>query len=55
MNTYAGRQNKGIFQLKIARTSKFVVDKLQAKMSDKKERRPRGGNLDVEREGQSGL
>ena len=53
-------QNKGIFQLKIARTGKFVKDKLAAKMysgasgaSGKLDRRPRGADMDVEHEGTS--
>ena len=49
-------QNKGVFQLKIARTGKYVVDKLQAKAYSKKDlRRQRGTDLDVEYEGQSHL
>jgi len=53
-------QNKGIFQLKIARTGKFVKDKLAAKMysgasgaGGKLDRRPRGADMDVEHEGTS--
>jgi hypothetical protein len=53
-------QNKGIFQLKIARTGKFVKDKIAAKMysgasgaSGKLDRRPRGADMDVEHEGTS--
>jgi hypothetical protein len=53
-------QNKGIFQLKIARTGKFVKDKIAAKVyagasgaSGKLDRRPRGADMDVEHEGTS--
>ncbi|ORX40705.1 hypothetical protein BD324DRAFT_647623 [Kockovaella imperatae] len=50
------KRNKGIFQLKIARTGKYVIDKLQAKAYSKKDiRRERGADLNVEHEGQSSL
>ena len=49
-------QNKGIFQLKIARTGKFVKDQIEAKLYARaKDRRVRGQDLSVESEGQSKL
>jgi hypothetical protein len=49
-------QHRGIFQLKIARTGRFVKDKIEAKMyARSNERRMRGADLDVEYEGQSRL
>ncbi|ORY26686.1 hypothetical protein BCR39DRAFT_540429 [Naematelia encephala] len=50
--------NKGIFQLKIARTGKFVKDKLEAKLYSSKvgrQSRGRGQDVEVEHEGQSSL
>ncbi|KAL7418323.1 hypothetical protein Q5752_006781 [Cryptotrichosporon argae] len=54
------RKNRGIFQLKIARTGRFVADKLAAKYhatagagSHKLDGRARGGDVEVEHEGQS--
>jgi hypothetical protein len=57
--TLADLQNKGIFQLKIARTGKFVKDKLAAKIyarthaSNNMDRRSRGTDMHVEYEGTS--
>jgi hypothetical protein len=56
-------QQKGIFQLKVVRTSKFVKDKLQEKIlstklavgGDLDKRRPRGNDMEIEKEGQSTL
>lgn len=54
-------QNKGIFQLKIARTGKFVADKIAAKVyarrhaNNNMDRRPRGSDMHVEHEGTSRL
>ena len=49
-------QNKGIFQVKIARTGKFMKDRLEAKfLNATTKRRQRGADLDVELEGQSSL
>jgi hypothetical protein len=52
-------QNRGIFQLKLARTGKFVKDKVEAKLLSASaggvDRRPRGMDLEVEHEGQSKL
>ncbi|KAL1409964.1 hypothetical protein Q8F55_003963 [Vanrija albida] len=50
--------NRGLFQLKIARTGKLVKDKIEAKLlssaeKTKQDRRPRGMDLEVEKEGQS--
>lgn len=52
------KSNKGIFQLKLARTGKFVKDKVEAKLlsssvGTKVDARPRGMDLEVEHEGQS--
>jgi hypothetical protein len=52
-------QNKGIFQLKIARTGKFVKDKIESKFLSgaavvgAKDRRSRGADIEVEQEGTS--
>lgn len=56
-------QQKGVFQLKIVRTSKFVKDKMQEKLLNAKlsvggdldKRRPRGDDMEIEKEGQSTL
>jgi hypothetical protein len=49
-------QHKGIFQLKVARTGKFVKDMVEAKLYARaSDRRVRGADLDVEQEGQSRL
>jgi hypothetical protein len=50
----ADPQNKGIFQLKIARTGKFVKDTIEAKLYARaNDRRVRGQDVRVEHEGQS--
>lgn len=54
------KRNKGIFQLKLARTGKFVKDKVQARVlsttgSANLAHRPHGADIEVEHEGQSKL
>jgi hypothetical protein len=52
-------QNKGIFQLKIARTGKLMKDKITEKIHAStphgRDKRERGADMDVEVEGQSRL
>lgn len=53
-------QNRGIFQLKLARTGKYVKDKIEQKalaatQGTKLEHRPHGADMEVEHEGQSRL
>nr|XP_019010216.1 uncharacterized protein I206_04684 [Kwoniella pini CBS 10737]OCF48997.1 hypothetical protein I206_04684 [Kwoniella pini CBS 10737] len=56
------KRHKGIFQLKIARTGRYMKDKISAKVysaahsgGNKDQSRPRGTDLEVEREGISNL
>lgn len=54
------KKNRGIFQLKVARTGKYVKDKLESKViaaaqGTKLQHRPHGMDLEVEKEGQSRL
>lgn len=52
------KRNRGIFQLKLARTGKYVKDQLETKLlssSNGMDRRPHGTDLEVEHEGQSKL
>lgn len=57
------QHNRGIFQLKLARTGKFVKDKLENKVKNNKvsghggnlAQRPHGHDVEVEYEGQSSL
>lgn len=57
------QQNRGIFQLKLARTGKFVKDKLENKVKNSRVAghggnlagRPHGHDVEVEKEGQSSL